>query len=722
MIGSQIGHYRITDKLGAGGLGVVWLAEDLELGRLVAMKTPPLLEELDERRRSRLIAEARAAAHINHPNVAQVFEIAEVDDRVLIVMEYVDSGSIADRLRAVDPDGLPLEEALDWARQTAEGLAEAHNRRVIHRDIKPANLMLDARGWVKITDFGLALLQAESTREAGDAIVGSTGYQSPEQVVGGVVDARSDLFSFGITLYEMLTGRPPFRKDSLQGYVYAVLNDTPEQPGRIRPDLPRRLEAVILKLLHKDPAERYQSAGEVAADLIEIQTQLGLLTGTQLPARVGVPDEVMDRRRLHRTLRRRRTILTGAVTGVLVAALTYLMLPKVFAGFEGRLYDSRVTVARTLTPPYDLDTGLNLITIDDRSMLKYGRRYARWPRSRYAGILEKLTRWGSAAVLFDLLFFDPEPGPEGDEALARALAENGVGYCMSAIVGREGFVFASTIDSLEHLPLVELASFPVAAIPGAETLPDRRPGNVLQSPIESLGRAGRGIGLANLYPDPDGVVRRQPLLVRCGDRVIPTAAFRLFLDLMGVEGTKLRIEPGKALFAGPYRFPIDTGGNLLIRWYPSLEDAPFRTISFYDVLEERVGQPERYFEGDVSIIGATASGLGDEHTIPTGTLPGSGVHATLFANLIRGDYGRAMGDGLGFVLTALFGLLGGYVALLFRVVRGSVYTAIFLLLFLFAGSYVYLNGTYWLEIYRPALGLMGGYLAALVYRYRPLGG
>jgi len=724
MIGSQIGHYRITDKLGAGGLGVVWLAEDSELGRRVALKTPPLLEELDPGHRARLVAEARAAAAINHPNVAQIHEIEEIEDRLLIVMEYVDGGSIAERLADSAPAGLPLEEALDWARQAAEGLTEAHLRGVVHRDIKPDNLMLDARGWVKITDFGLARLPAAGPREPGEAIIGSPGYQSPEQVVGGRLDARSDLFSLGATFYEMFTGRTPFQKDSFEQYVTAVLNRDPIPPGRLCPGLPKQLEEVILRLLERDPARRYASAGEVAADLIEIQTRLGLITGAQIPGRAGVPAEVAERRRAHRHLRRRNTVLTGVAMGTFVAILSYLILPRVFAEFEGRLYDSRVTVARALTPAYDPGTGLNLITIDDRSMLKYGR-LARWPRRRHAELIDKLSRWRCAAVLFDVLFFDPEPGPDGDRALARALAESGAGYTACALLDRSGFVFESTIDSLENSPLIEAASIPLDAIPGAETLPDRRRGRVLQSPVSNLGEASRGIGLINLWPDLDEVVRRQPLLVRYGDRILPAAAFRLFLDVMGVPDSELSIEPGRALVAGPFRLPIDTSGNLLIRWYPSLTDpngAPFRVISYYDVLEERVGQPAKYFDGGIAIIGTTAMGSGDIHATPAGALPGPAVHATLFSNLVRGDYGRAMGDGVGFVLTILLALAAGWVALLFRVVRGSVYIVLFLVLFLFAGYFLYLQYSYWLELYRPALGLAGGYLAALVYRYRPLGG
>jgi len=720
MIGSRIGHYRITDKLGAGGLGVVWLAEDTELGRQVALKSPPLLEEMDSDRRDRLVREARAAARINHPNIAQVHEIEEIDDRLLIVMEYIDSGTIADRLAAVEPDGLGLEEALDWARQAAEGLAEAHHRRVVHRDIKPANMMLDARGWVKITDFGLAVLTAESGGTE-EGIIGSPGYQSPEQVVRGEVDARSDLFSLGVTFYEMFTGRSPFPKESVEDYVGAVLTTVPESPTRIRSELPRQLEDVILKLLARDPADRYSSAGEVAADLIEIQTRLGLLTGTQIPARAGAPAEVTARRREHRRQRRRNTILTGVAMAAFVAVLTYLVLPRVFAGFEGRLYDSRVAVARAFDPPYDPDSGLNLITIDDRSVLKYGR-FAHWPRARHAALLDSLARWRCAAVFFDLLFFDSEPGPAGDEALIASLQESGAGYTAAAILDRAGFVFASTIDSLEDSPLLIEASLPVEAIPGSETLPDRRPGHVLQSPVAGVGEVSRGIGLVNLYPDSDGVVRRHPLLVRYGDRIIPSAAFRLFLDVMAVPETGLVIEPGRALVAGTWRFPIDTAGNLLIRWYPSLTEAPFRTIPYYDVLAGRVGQSAKYFDGGIAIIGTTVSGSGDMQATPTGTLAGPAVHTTLFANLVRGDYGRAMGDGVGFVLTVLLGLLAGYAALLFRVVRGSVYTIVFLLFFLFAGYYVYLEWSYWLELYRPAIGLVGGYLAALVYRYRPLGG
>jgi len=170
VIGRDIGPFRVRDELGRGGMGVVWLAEDTTLERLVAIKTPPLLQEQTAEQRRRFIGEARSAARINHPNVAQVYEIREREGELLIVMEYISGGSIGDRLKAGKGEPLSIEQLVSWARQAAEGLAEAHNRGIIHRDIKPANLMLDEHGFLKITDFGLARLAAEPTPSEGSIL------------------------------------------------------------------------------------------------------------------------------------------------------------------------------------------------------------------------------------------------------------------------------------------------------------------------------------------------------------------------------------------------------------------------------------------------------------------------------------------------------------------------------------------------------------------------
>ena len=267
MIGKTVGHYQIVDKLGEGGMGEVWLAEDTRLQRKVAIKFLPHYANADESEKARFIQEARAAAQISHPNIAQVYEIDEEEGLLFIVMEYVEGGSLKERLERAADRALPLDSVVDWAIEAAEGLAEAHSRGIIHRDIKPDNLVLDTKERLKITDFGLARLETSTRLTASGVMLGTVGYVSPEQIKGHHLDPRSDLFSLGATFYELLTGVQPFHGPDAHSIYYAVLSSEPEPPSSLRPEIPKKLDQIITRLLRKDPEERYQSADEIITDL-----------------------------------------------------------------------------------------------------------------------------------------------------------------------------------------------------------------------------------------------------------------------------------------------------------------------------------------------------------------------------------------------------------------------------------------------------------------------
>ncbi len=719
MIGRQIGPFHITEMLGKGGMGVVWLAEDTALDRLVAIKAPPIHREQTGKQREQFIREARSAARINHPNVAQVFEIKEEEGELLIVMEYLEGGSITDRLTEAGKALPSLETTVAWARQAAEGLAEAHNRGIIHRDIKPANLMLDEHGWLKITDFGLARFSLGTSAAEGDVDMGTTGYMSPEQIQGGKIDHRSDLFSLGATLYEMFTGSRPFTGDDLHAIHYAVLGTDPEPPRDLRPDLPSRLEKIILKLLQKNPDDRYQSTEQVVFDLIAMQTAAGYLASVEGPVlrgTIGRTAPVWFRSR--RIKLRLRTVLTGALTALAIAILTYGLMNGIFEGFENRLYDARVRFALDLTEPFDPDSGLFLIRVDNRALMKYGR-FAGWPSSRYGDLTRELADWGAASICFDIPFSDEDLTPEVDEIFARDMTEAEMVNTTMRLIEQNSYVFGSMIDSLRLAATLTMHTIPIDMVPGAEHLPDLGDDLALSSPTPLIESASRGIGLSNLFPDSDGVVRRHYLLVRYHDRLIPSVGFRVFLDIMGIQIEDLRIIPGRYLIGGSYRLPIDTRGRLLLRWYPSSGN-PFRELSFYDVLEGRVGQSEDVFEGSVSMVGITAPGLMNAHTTPLSAgNPGPYIHTVLLANLLQRDFGTAMGAGLGSLLVIILGAVGGLLAMELRIARGSFYIVL-LMLFLVAFSYFACwRWSYWLELFRPLMGCLFGYLAALVYRYRP---
>lgn len=269
MINKAISHFKIIGKIDEGGMGVVYEAEDTNLKRTVALKLLPPELTKDSQAKARFIQEAQAAAALDHPNICAVYEIAEAEGTTYIAMPYIKGKSLKDKI-AVGP--LPLEEALDIAVQVAEGLKEAHERGIIHRDIKPGNIMLTEKGQAKIMDFGLAKLTGAADVTKTLTVMGTPAYMSPEQAKGEAVDRRTDIWQFGATLYEMLTGEVPFGRRSDQALLYSIVHEAPDPPTRLRPEIPTPLERIALKALEKDRLFRYQSMTEVLADLKAVRT------------------------------------------------------------------------------------------------------------------------------------------------------------------------------------------------------------------------------------------------------------------------------------------------------------------------------------------------------------------------------------------------------------------------------------------------------------------
>ncbi len=265
MIGQTIGHYHIVEELGAGGMGVVYRAEDTKLKRSVALKFLPPELTRDAEARRRFLHEAQAAAALDHPNICTVHEVDETaEGRVYIAMACYAGETLRERI-ANGP--LPLPEALRIAREAAAGLAHAHAKGIVHRDVKPANLFVCADGLVKVLDFGLAKLAAGSAVTKTGTTLGTTAYMSPEQAKGQPVDGRTDIWSLGVVLYEMVAGRPPFGGEYPQAVVYGIINEEPEPLTARRTGVPIQLDGIIAKALAKDPADRYQALADLAVDL-----------------------------------------------------------------------------------------------------------------------------------------------------------------------------------------------------------------------------------------------------------------------------------------------------------------------------------------------------------------------------------------------------------------------------------------------------------------------
>jgi serine/threonine protein kinase len=334
MVNQTVSHYRVIEKLGGGGMGVVYRAKDLMLGREVALKFLPEDLTRDRIAVERFEHEARAAAAINHPNICTVYEIGEFEGSPYIAMELLEGETLKGRME-VKP--VPLNALLDWAVQIAEGLHAAHARGIVHRDLKPANLFITNRGQAKILDFGLAKLRSERkwvvpvapeepaavAQIDGAGIMGTPAYMSPEQARGEQLDERTDLFSLGVVLYQMATGRLPFQGTSTATVIASVLRDVPDSPIQINPGLPVALEQIISKALEKDRDLRYQSASDLRSDLKRLKrdTDSSLhhsITGVNLSREIP----------LRRRLRRRWLLLAAgvAVLGIAIAAF-FLVRP-----------------------------------------------------------------------------------------------------------------------------------------------------------------------------------------------------------------------------------------------------------------------------------------------------------------------------------------------------------------------------------------------------------
>jgi len=264
---SQLGRYEVLGELGQGAMGVVYKAKDPLIDRVVAIKTINLGLALDEKEEyeGRFYQEAKAAGRLNHPNIVTIYDVGKSADVAYIAMEFLEGRELRDIMN--DGGKLPVDQVLDIVAQVALGLAYAHEHEIVHRDVKPSNIMVVRDGHVKITDFGIARMASSAVRTQTGMVLGSPKYMSPEQVMGKNIDQRSDIFSLGVMLYEMLTGQAPFNGENVNAIMYQTLNAAPPPPNVLNPGVPEMLNYIVAKALAKPVDDRYQNAKDFAADL-----------------------------------------------------------------------------------------------------------------------------------------------------------------------------------------------------------------------------------------------------------------------------------------------------------------------------------------------------------------------------------------------------------------------------------------------------------------------
>lgn len=394
MINTIVSHYKITEKLGGGGMGVVYKARDLKLDRFVALKFLPPHLSSDENAKKRFIQEAKAASALDHPNICTIYEIDETPDKqMFIAMACYDGETLK---KKIERGYLDLSVALDYAIQTARALVKAHSSGIIHRDVKPANIMVTGEGTVKVVDFGLAKLGGDVKMTGSGVTMGTAAYMSPEQLRGETVDHRSDIWTLGVVLYEMLCGSTPFEGNYPQAVFYTILSEEPKPVTALRAEVPLELDACVEKALKKEPDQRYQHMEDMLETLISIKSSLA---SSEL--REGSIPKISRRQTSFENPPRARKILSIAAVALiaLAAVLGYLWFGKDGARSTSHNFDRIAVLPFENISPDEQDEyfadGMTEELISNISNISQLQVIARTSVMQYKGVNRTISEIGS---------------------------------------------------------------------------------------------------------------------------------------------------------------------------------------------------------------------------------------------------------------------------------------------------------------------------------------
>ena len=568
MIGETISHYKILEKLGEGGMGVVYKAQDTKLDRTVALKFFPPHLSINKEEKKRFIHEAKAAAALDHQNICAVHEIGETEDgQMFIAMAFYEGETLKDK---IEKGPLNINEAIDIAIQITEGLDKAHKKNITHRDIKSANIIITEEGVVKIVDFGLAKLKGHTKLTKEGTTMGTVAYMSPEQILGEEVDQITDIWSFGVVLYEMITGQLPFKGEYEQTVLYSVLNKEPIPLTSLRKDIPKKLESIVSKSLEKDLSNRYQNIKEIQEELKNTTTST--LAESTSQAELDSVNNNKVTSKLHESFNKNLyRILSGqkvpkrikkALILNLIFVLCFWLLKDfpLFQNFENLLVDFRFQLTPTITP----DNRILLISFDETTM-QLDPTLLVEKADEMGALLQNVMDAGAKGIAIDFIL--PERWNQSESFVKFILKNQG------------NLILASYIKKDSTLIGPELISGLIMAAIGS---PEQ---------VEAL------FGFINIKPDSDGRIRSANIgLQKQNGEWIYSMSAKLFQILTGNDLSSKQVQKPQWI-------------NYSVNWR-KFQKVYWRDLPLF--LKQKPG----LFKSKIVLVGGEYEGSQDFHKIP----------------------------------------------------------------------------------------------------------